>query len=253
MYRLWSKCVPMNLKRTPMTFKIKLIHNFGPLSITFSLRRPFSAKMARFCVFGRVENREPKQFQSKWPSWFFLVHLNTFLPQSKQNSNFSFFAFLRVPVGVCGIFRPPVQGGSSDLISKFLSSMILYNHSSYFKSREINSCWSPFRTLRLPTLSWQWSKDFPSNNKLSTLDYANWWREQCVRVAHSHQLRCTRMDIYAHQSCVKMHLILVCRATTFHDNQRRLAACHRYTQEIPEPAPSWFRQGAQIGGLRFFP
>ena len=38
MYRLWSKCVPMNLKRAPMTIKIKLTHSFGPLSITFSLR-----------------------------------------------------------------------------------------------------------------------------------------------------------------------------------------------------------------------
>ena len=44
------------------------------------------------------------------------------------------------PHGVCGIFRPPVQGGSNELISKFLSSMILYNYPSYFKSGEINSC-----------------------------------------------------------------------------------------------------------------
>ena len=43
-------------------------------------------------------------------------------------------------MGVCGIFRSPVQGGSNELISKFLSSMILYNHSSYFKTGEINSC-----------------------------------------------------------------------------------------------------------------
>ena len=43
-------------------------------------------------------------------------------------------------MGVCGIFRTPVQGGSNELISKFLSSMILYNHqASYFKSGEINS------------------------------------------------------------------------------------------------------------------
>ena len=68
MFRLWSKCVPMNLKRTPMTFEIKLTHNIGPLNITFSLRRLFSAKMAIFCVFGdfcRMGYREPKQFQSK--------------------------------------------------------------------------------------------------------------------------------------------------------------------------------------------
>ena len=65
MYRLWSKCVPMNIKQTPMTFKIKLTHNFGPLSITFSLRHLFSAKMALFCVFGRTEYQEPEQFQSK--------------------------------------------------------------------------------------------------------------------------------------------------------------------------------------------
>ena len=54
MYRLWSKCVPMNLKRIPMTLKIKLTHNFGPLSITFSLRCLSSAKMAIFCVFGPI-------------------------------------------------------------------------------------------------------------------------------------------------------------------------------------------------------
>ena len=65
MYRLWSKCVPMNLKQTPMTVKIKLTHNFGPLSIIFSLRRLFPAKIAIFCVFGRIGYREPKQFQSK--------------------------------------------------------------------------------------------------------------------------------------------------------------------------------------------
>ena len=98
MYRLWSKCVPMNLKRIPITFEIKLTHNFGPLSITFSLRRLFSAKMAIFCVFGRIEYQEPKQFQSKWPRWFFLVHWSTFLSQSKQNSKFLFFAFLQVPI-----------------------------------------------------------------------------------------------------------------------------------------------------------
>ena len=147
MYRLWSKCVPVDLKRTPMTFKIKLTHNFGPLSITFSLKCLFPAKMAIFKVFGRIGYGEPKQFLSKWPRWFFLVHWNTFLPQSKQNSKLSFFAFLQVPMGVCGIFRPPVQGGSNELISKFLSSMILYNHPSYFKSGEINSC----RLSPLPT------------------------------------------------------------------------------------------------------
>ena len=52
-------------------------------------------------------------------------------------------------MGVCGIFRPPVQGGSNEMISKFLSSMILYNQPSYFKSGEINSCrLSPLSTLR---------------------------------------------------------------------------------------------------------
>ena len=46
MYQLWSKCLPVDLKRTPMTFKIKLTHNFEPLSITFSLKCLFPAKMA---------------------------------------------------------------------------------------------------------------------------------------------------------------------------------------------------------------
>ena len=49
------KMCPTNLKQTPMIFKIKLTHNFGPLSITFSLRYLFSAKMTIFCVFGRIE------------------------------------------------------------------------------------------------------------------------------------------------------------------------------------------------------
>ena len=119
MYRLWWKCVPMSLKRTNMTFKVKLTHNFGPLSITFSLRCLFSAKMAIFCVFGRIGYREPKQFQSKWPRWFFLVHWNTFLPQSKQNSKLPFFAFLQVLMGVRGIFRPPVRGGGGVPVNWF--------------------------------------------------------------------------------------------------------------------------------------
>ena len=60
MYPLWSKCVPMNLKQQiPMTFRIKLTHNFGPLSTTFSLRCLFSAKIAIFCVFGSIGYREP--------------------------------------------------------------------------------------------------------------------------------------------------------------------------------------------------
>ena len=65
MYRLWSKCVPNEPQTNPMTFKIKLTHNFELLSITFSLRHLFSAKIAIFCVFGSIGCREPKQFQSK--------------------------------------------------------------------------------------------------------------------------------------------------------------------------------------------
>ena len=57
-------------------------------------------------------------------------------------------------MGVCGIFRPPVQGGSNELISKFLSSMILYNHPSYSKSGEVNSC----RLSPLPIFNMSGSK-----------------------------------------------------------------------------------------------
>ena len=32
-----------------------------------------------------------------------------------------------------------------------------------------------------------------------------------------------------------------------------IIAVHRYTLEIPEPVPSWFWHGAQIGGLQIFP
>ena len=62
-------------------------------------------------------------------------------------------------MGVCGIFRPPVQGGSNELISKCLSSMILYNHSSYFKSGEINSC----RLSPLPTIGKVFNHVFLNN------------------------------------------------------------------------------------------
>ena len=51
MYRLWSKCVPMSLKRTNMTFKIKLTQNFGPLSITLASDAYFQVEMAIFFVY----------------------------------------------------------------------------------------------------------------------------------------------------------------------------------------------------------
>ena len=120
-----------------MTFEIKMTYIFGPLSITFNLRCLFSAKMTLIGVFGRIGYREPKQFQLKWPRWFFLVHWNTVLSQSQSKH---FLSFLQVLMGVCGVFWQPVQGGSSEMISNFLSSVILYNHSSYLKSGEINSC-----------------------------------------------------------------------------------------------------------------
>ena len=45
--------------------------------------------------------------------------------------------------------QTPCTEGSSELISKLLSTMILYNHSSYFKSGEINSCRvSPLKVSR---------------------------------------------------------------------------------------------------------
>ena len=81
-----------------------------------------------------------------------LDHGTHFYHNQNKIQNFHFLHFYRPPMGVCGIFRPPVQGGSNELISKFLSSMILYNHPSYFKSGEINSCRLsplPTRTLNL--------------------------------------------------------------------------------------------------------
>ena len=148
MYRLWSKCVQMNLKRTPLTFKIKLTHNFGPLGIIFSLRLIFLAKMGIFCIFGRIGYREPKQFQSKYPCWLILVHWNTFLPHSKQNSKFSLFCISISPYGSMWNLQTPCTGGFPvNWFQNFLSSMIMYNHSSYFKSGEINSC----RLSPLPT------------------------------------------------------------------------------------------------------
>ena len=62
-----------------------------------------------------------------------------------DNFDFIFFLFLkhwRVTNN-----RLNGRGVSSELISKFLSSMILHNHSSYIKSAEMNSC----RLSPLPT------------------------------------------------------------------------------------------------------
>ena len=134
-----------------------MTHNFGLLSITFSLKCLFSAKMAICCIIGRIGYRESKRYQSKWPRWFFLVHWNTFVPQWKQNSKclfffffFFFFSFLYKSLwGYVESSDPLYREGSSELISKLLSSMLLYNHSSYFKSGEINSC----RLSPLPTRS----------------------------------------------------------------------------------------------------
>ena len=109
-YRLWSKCVPMNLKQTPMTLKIKLTHIFGPLNITFSLRCLFSAKMVIFCVFCHIAYWELKQFQWKWPRWLFLVHWNIFLPLSHQNSKLPLFAFLHITIMGMWNLQTPCTG-----------------------------------------------------------------------------------------------------------------------------------------------
>ena len=109
MYRLWSKCVPINLKRTPMTFQIKLTHNFGSFSITLNLIRLFSAKLTMFCVFGRIGTENLKSSkQNDLGGSFQLKHTFTTI---KTRFKFPFFAFLQLPMGVCGIFRPPVGGG----------------------------------------------------------------------------------------------------------------------------------------------
>ena len=50
LFWLWSKCVPMNLKRTSMIFKIKLTDNLVPLATTFSLRSILFVLNWVFCV-----------------------------------------------------------------------------------------------------------------------------------------------------------------------------------------------------------
>ena len=153
-YRWWSKCVPVNLKWTPMTFKIKLTHNFGPLSITFSLRCLFSAKWPYFlylAVYG-TENLNNSN-QNDVGGSFQFIGTHFYHNQNKIQNFHSFsFAFLQVLLGGMWNFQTPYTGGSSELISKLLSSMLLYNHSPYFKSAEINSN----RLSPLPT-SMLWS------------------------------------------------------------------------------------------------
>ena len=86
------------------------------------------------------------------------------------------FSISAGPYGVCGIFRPPVQGGSSELILKFVSCMILYNHSSYFKSGEINSC----RLTPLPTSSRVTIEELKEKGK-TFRSLVGWSLETCER------------------------------------------------------------------------
>ena len=117
-------------------------------------------------------------YQLKWP---YFVYLAVYGTESLNNSNqndlggsfqfigtlfttiktkfkilfiylFFFFVFLQVLLGGMWNFQTPYTGGSSELISKLLSSMLLYNRSPYFKSAEINSN----RLSPLPT-SMLWS------------------------------------------------------------------------------------------------
>ena len=76
---LWSKCVPINLKRTPMAFKIRLTHNFLPLSITLSLRHLIIAKMTIFCVYAVKKYRQTyrKIRASNLPTNYCKIYHNT--------------------------------------------------------------------------------------------------------------------------------------------------------------------------------
>ena len=60
-------------------------------------------------------------------------------------------------------------------------------------------------------LYWEWSQDYPSNSKLSTLDCPH-WHQQCV---HVDALASTALYAHrhTHQSFIKMHLFSVRRAT----------------------------------------
>ena len=111
---------PNEPQTNPYDIKIKLTRNFGPLSITFSLRRLFSAKMAIFCLFGRIGYREPERFQSKKKKkkkkkkhrWFLFSsseHIFTTI-KTKFKVVIFFALFLTGAYGVYGIFRSPVQG-----------------------------------------------------------------------------------------------------------------------------------------------
>ena len=79
-----SKCGPVNLKRTSMTFKIKLTDNFLPLTTTFNNR-------SMVVVFGSIGYSEPMQFQLKmtWVILFSSLKHNYTTIQTK--SKFSYF------------------------------------------------------------------------------------------------------------------------------------------------------------------
>ena len=67
----------------------------------------------------------------------------------KTKFNIFIFCISTGPHGGMWNFQTSCTGGFNELISKFLSSVILYNHPSYFKSGERNSC----RLSPLPNIS----------------------------------------------------------------------------------------------------
>ena len=101
MYRLWSKCVPMNLKRTLWHLKLNWLTTLDPLASLLPSDAYFQLKWPYSVLFWPYRVPRTLTIPIKMTyRWFFLVHWNISLPKSKQNLKFSFFAFLEIPIGV---------------------------------------------------------------------------------------------------------------------------------------------------------
>ena len=91
-------------------------------------------------AFGAIEYNLPIRLQLKMIWVVLLSSLEHIYTTIKTKFRLSYFCIFYRSLWGMQTFQTPVHAGSCELISKFLSSMTLYNHPLYSKSDEINSC-----------------------------------------------------------------------------------------------------------------
>ena len=130
-----------------MTFKIKLTDNFLPLT-TFSASEAYFKLILVFLCIWLWRVCQTYTIPIKVTLVVLFSSLEHIFTKIKTKFKFSFFSAFST--GLCGgtwTLQTSCTGGFLWIDFRFLSSMTLYNHLSYFKSVEINS----FELSPLPT------------------------------------------------------------------------------------------------------